>query len=528
MAEVHPDDQAVITAAFDTLSSSGVTEVVVRAGHGLDARHLSLRGRVLERDRGGRAIRAVGILLDITSEKALEEQMLRMVTLDALTGVPNRRAFDQSLRTEWRRGKRSGEPVSVLMVDIDDFKAFNDDFGHLVGDEALCAVARALVTAAGWGDDVVARFGGEEFAAVLPATDQLGAMQVASRMLAAVRALAVRQAPGRDVTVSIGIATWHPEDAAMMTAAVLARADKALYAANGGGKDRAVSYDRSLAAHDQLEAVIAEGLAGGEFELYYQPVIELAGGRVVGFEALARWNRPGHGLVPPGDFIPVLEASTLICDLGRWALHEAAAQLRTWSHGDSPVADGRRVAVNISGRHVVDPVLLDDVAAALAATDIEPQQLEVELTETALVMDGRADQQLARLRALGVTVAIDDFGTGYTSVGQLPLLPVDTLKIDRSFIDTTDPGKRKLVKLMIGAAHAFGLRVIAEGVEDDETLAFLIEIGCDRAQGYHFARPMPAGDVSAWLSAWDAGRSAPAPRGVPAQTAGPVKAAAAS
>jgi EAL domain-containing protein (putative c-di-GMP-specific phosphodiesterase class I) len=277
-----------------------------------------------------------------------------------------------------------------------------------------------------------------------------------------------------------------------------------MYAAKSEGKDRAVAYEHSIAASDALVAAIAYGLEHGELELYYQPLIHLASGAAVGFEALMRWNRPGHGLVPPNDFIPAAEATPLIVDLGRWALREAACQLATWAR-DGLDPDGlMRVAVNISGRHINSPAIVTDVQAALDAAGITPGRLEVELTETALVDNGLAHKHLALVRGLGVEVAIDDFGTGYTSVGQLPHLPADTLKIDRSFVDSTDPRQRGLVALMVEAAHTFGLVVVAEGVEDTETLSYLRHLGCDQAQGYLMSRPLPAPMVPAWLAAWQA------------------------
>jgi diguanylate cyclase (GGDEF)-like protein len=254
------------------------------------------------------------------------------------------------------------------MIDIDWFKAFNDDFGHLVGDEALCSVARALSSCVHRGGDVVARFGGEEFAVVLPGTDTAGALAVANRMLEAVRGVVVRQAPGRAVSVSVGTATWRPDGAGGKAADLLFHADQAMYAAKGEGRDRAVAYEFSIAAVDALVAAMAYGLEHDQFELYYQPLIDLASGAAVGFEALMRWNRPGHGLVPPNDFIPAAEATPLIVDMGRWALREAACQLASWA-GDGLDPDGlMRVAVNISGRHINCPSIVTDVQAALDAT----------------------------------------------------------------------------------------------------------------------------------------------------------------
>ena len=238
-AAVHPDDSDRLLAAVQELLTAGVADVELRVGADATARHLSLRGRVLDRDRRGRPARAVGLVLDITAEKAMEEQMLRMVMSDALTGVPNRRAFDQALRAEWRRCTRAAEPVSVLMIDIDNFKSFNDTFGHLVGDAALCSVARALSGSLQRAGDVLARFGGEEFAVVLPGIDAEGASVVADRLVAAARQVTVRQAGNRSLSVSVGLSTWVPGAVTCKSADLLAQADLALYAAKAAGKDQA-------------------------------------------------------------------------------------------------------------------------------------------------------------------------------------------------------------------------------------------------------------------------------------------------
>lgn len=240
-ASVHPDDAQSLLTALRQLVDVGVTQVAVRVGQDAELRHLSLRGKILERDRRGRPVRAVGLVLDVTTEKAMEEQLLRMVMSDALTGVPNRRAFDQALRTEWRRSSRSLDPLSVIMVDIDNFKGFNDTFGHLVGDEALCAVSRALTRALHRAGDVVARFGGEEFAVVLPGVAEHDALDVAERLVAAVRAVTVRQAPHWPLSISAGTASWHPDGGKLRSTDLLTRADEALYAAKAAGKDRAVA-----------------------------------------------------------------------------------------------------------------------------------------------------------------------------------------------------------------------------------------------------------------------------------------------
>ena len=321
---VHPTDRAALEQALGQLVAGGTSEVGVRVGDEPAVRHLSLRGRTLAHHGSAASHRVVGLLLDVTIEKAMEEQLLRMSVSDALTGMPNRRAFDQALRGEWRRSSRAREPLSLVMVDIDGFKQFNDRFGHLIGDQALIAVARALGAALNREGDLLARYGGEEFAVILPATDRSGAATIGQRLVEAIRGIAVRQAPDWTLAVSVGTATWEPDHELIKSPTLLGRADEALYEAKRSGKDQIVAYEDSLSARDTLQAAIAAGLADGQFRLHYQPIIDVSRGVPVAFEALMRWERPGHGMVAPDGFIPAAEASSLICDLGRWALHQAA------------------------------------------------------------------------------------------------------------------------------------------------------------------------------------------------------------
>jgi diguanylate cyclase (GGDEF)-like protein len=498
-AVVYPGDRPALQGALAQLTEDGSTEISLRVGEGPAVRHLSLRGRTLDRDANGVPTRAVGLLLDVTTEKAMEEQLLRMSVSDALTGTPNRRAFDQALRAECRRASRAREPLSLIMVDIDGFKQFNDRFGHLIGDQALIAVARALCATVGREGDLVARYGGEEFAVILPATDLAGAATISQRLSEAVGDITMRQAPDWNLSVSVGSATWRPDLELIKSPILLGRADEAMYEAKRAGKNRVVAYEDSLWARDTLQAAIAAGLADEQFRLHYQPIVDVTTGETVGFEALMRWERPGHGRMAPDAFIPAAETSNLICDLGRWALREASAQLAAWSDAGLDADGTLRVAVNISARHAALPEIVDDVQAALDASGIAAHQLEIELTETALQPGSPVGPQLARLRDLGTEVAIDDFGTGYTSIGELAYLPADILKIDRMFTAATDPRQQSLVKLIIEAAHAFNLRVVAEGIEDHQTLQAMHELNCDTAQGYYIARPMAPEHATHWL-----------------------------
>jgi diguanylate cyclase (GGDEF)-like protein len=393
--------------------------------------------------------------------------------------------------------------TGLLFVDLDGFKAVNDGHGHAAGDEVLREVARRLSAAVRPGD-VVCRLGGDEFVVLVEQVDdEHGLLELANRLIATVsEPIAVGRTRVR-IGASIGVAVSR--DGGTDADALFAEADTAAYRAKARGRGRAEVFDetlrRQLNQRAELEAAIAHGLVAGEMQVAYQPVVDVATDRLTGYEALIRWERPGVGLVPPDEFIPVAEGSRLIGDVDRWMLHEATRQLAQW-RAECPAAPGDpdpAIAVNISGRHLADPRVITDVAEALEASGLPAGLLTLEVTETVLVDDPRAYEHLTELRAMGVSIAIDDFGTGYTSIGQLRHMPVDTLKIDRSFVASAEPAHRELVALMIRAAHTFGLTVVAEGVEEPAQLARLKAQACDRAQGYLLHRPMGAAEAGALL-----------------------------
>ena len=427
----------------------------------------------------------------------MEEQLLRMSVSDGLTGTPNRRAFDQALRGEWRRSSRAREPLSLIMVDIDRFKQFNDRFGHLIGDQALIAVARALTAALGREGDLVARYGGEEFAVVLPGTDLAGAAAIGQQLVEAIRGVSLRQAPDWSLSVSVGTATWHPDEELIKSPVLLGRADEALYEAKNSGRDRAVAYEDSLSARGVLQAAIAAGLADGEFGLHYQPIVDLATGEVVALEALMRWDRPGHGLVAPASFIPAAEASTLICDLGRWALLEAAIQLQPGNAPDwTPTADSVSRSTSPPGTQ----------RSLRSSTTFKPRSTRPESPPTSSRSNsprprsgllGRPPARQAaqsrrqrRHRRLRHRIHLD-----LRARPPARRHPQDRPNVHRR----TGPPPQRLITLMIEAAHSFDLRVVAEGIEDQETLQAMADLDCDTAQGYHIARPMPPEQATEWL-----------------------------
>ncbi|SDF57063.1 diguanylate cyclase (GGDEF) domain-containing protein [Blastococcus fimeti] len=439
------------------------------------------------------------LVASVRERETLQTALAHQAAHDPLTDLPNRTQARMLTAAALHRGRRAGTKTGLLFIDLDGFKGVNDRFGHATGDTVLRAVAGRLRSALRPGD-VVCRLGGDEFVVLVEqASGERELAELAERLIDTV-SRPIREG-GQDVRVGASVGIAVAQDAAVDADALFAEADAAAYRAKSRGRGRAELFDESLraqlAAHSEMETALTAGLAAGELEVHYQPVVALASGRLEGYEALVRWNRPGVGRVPPNDFIPVAESSRLICDLDRWVLHEATRQVAAWRAAD-PAAAELTVAVNVSGRHLSDPRVVQDVTDALAASGLPAELLIVEVTETVLVSEPAAFGHLVTLRELGVAVAIDDFGTGYTSIGQLAGMPVDTLKIDRSFISNRASGHAELVALMIRAAHTFGLSVVAEGVEEQEQLEWLRAQQCDFAQGYLLSRPLTAAAAEAW------------------------------
>jgi diguanylate cyclase len=416
-----------------------------------------------------------------------EQQGLR----DPLTGLANRTLLVETA------GRLLAQPgsVSVLLVDVDDFKDVNDARGHAVGDELLVAVGERLRALVRPGDEV-ARLGGDEFAVVLAAGPET-ARRFGEGILASLANPLV--VAGRPMTphVSIGIAgTATAEDRSALT--LLRNADVAMYVAKAAGKNRQMTYADGMAQAAETKAALIEDLAlatsAGQLEVYYQPTIDLADGATVGYEALLRWHHPTRGPVAPADFIPLAEEGGHIVEMGRWVLARATAQAARWS-----ASTGRAIgiAVNLSPRQLEDDDVLQIVQEALAASGLPASQLTLEVTEGVLVRDvDTVVAQLSALRALGVRIAIDDFGTGYSSLSYLRRLPADIVKIDRSFVKDLDNGGRSttLVASIVELARSLRLEVVAEGVETRAQQEVLEALACSHAQGYLFGRPLPAAE----------------------------------
>ncbi|HET6560999.1 MAG TPA: EAL domain-containing protein [Marmoricola sp.] len=422
--------------------------------------------------------------------RLLQEELHHQASHDALTGLPNRAQALLLVNQALERAGRTGDGVTVLFVDLDGFKGVNDTLGHRAGDEVLRVVARRLASAVRHGD-VAARLGGDEFVVMLEsAAPGATPAQVAERIIDAVSETITLRAGGEvRVGASVGIASSVSGD---VTADELVHdADQALYRAKAEGKGRHVVFGEALreelSQQAQLEVALRHAIGHEELRVHYQPILDVVRGELQGYEALVRWERPGVGLLPPSEFLPMAESSDLICELDTWVLGQATNQLAAWCRAAG--RDDLVVAVNVSGRHVSRRRFCDDVVRAVEESGIRPQQLVVEVTETALAEHRTAVANLTELRLLGVAVSLDDFGTGYSSIGQLSRLPVDIVKIAREYLEPGSAATRKLLELMVQAAHSAGLPVVGEGVERLEQLEVLQELGCESAQGFYLGRP---------------------------------------
>jgi diguanylate cyclase (GGDEF)-like protein/PAS domain S-box-containing protein len=450
---------------------------------------------------GNRAQYAVALIEDITAIKHVEGELRRHALHDPLTGLANRQLFGDHLELALEQLKRVSGTVALLYFDLDRFKDVNDSFGHEVGDQVLREVGERLRRSVRT-PDTAARLGGDEFVVLCPGLgEDVDATEIAERLGSVLNQ--PYDVEGRAIAVgaSIGITTTHTGDP-VDADELLRQADLAMYAAKQAGRHRWSVYDpelgeRARKRHD-VETYLRRALEEHWLKLHYQPVIDLRSERIVGFEALLRIEHPQRGLVAPDAFIDVAEESDLIIPIGEWVLHETCRQLAEWRHyGDF------EAAVNISGRQVATNTVTDAVLAATTATGVVPANLTLEMTERVLIDAG--DPTLADLELLtshGVRLAIDDFGTGYSSLTYLNRFPVDTVKIDRSFIAGLGVRERDtaIVEAITGLARTLDLTAVAEGVETEEQLETLRELGCDRGQGYHLGRPMPAEDVTTLLA----------------------------
>jgi diguanylate cyclase (GGDEF)-like protein len=444
----------------------------------------------------GEPVALQGYLLDVTARKEAEEQLRHQAYHDHLTGLPNRTLFKQRVEDSITRSEQG---VAVLILDVDDFKAVNDRFGHMDADAVLRDIGSRLRVALP-PTVTVARIGGDEFA-VLVESDDPGrdATKAAQSVSDALRAPVQMAGVEIFVTASVGVAVGGDVDG------LFRQADLAMYHAKATGKAQAVVYDRSLdddlGERLSLLGELRRARIDREFVLHYQPVVDLETGDVVGAEALLRWQHPTRGIVAPGDFIPIAEESGLIVPLGRWVLREACRQLARW-RAEETSARALQISVNVSARQLQAADFVDDVREALAGAGLEPRALVLEVTEASVVHDpARATRMLDALRAMGVGLVLDDFGTGYSSLAMLDALPFDGMKLDRSSVMRigASGGAVPLVRAIVDLGRALGLSLVAEGIENEHQLAELRRLGVREGQGFRFARPLPATDFQLLL-----------------------------
>jgi diguanylate cyclase (GGDEF)-like protein/PAS domain S-box-containing protein len=450
------------------------------------------------RDELGHVTHYVGIIADITAHKATEQRIRHLAQYDALTDLPNRTLLADRLSQMVSVAARENGKGGALFIDLDHFKDVNDSMGHDAGDILLVAIAgrlRQCVREV----DTVARMGGDEFVVLIgQLREPEDAADVAQKLLDAIKEPLVLHDNEVTVSASIGICIF-PDDGAIASR-LIHNADAAMYEAKSAGRNTFCFYTRGMNVRAlqrlSTETALRRAIAEHEFVLHYQPLVDIGSGEIIGAEALIRWNRPGVGMVPPLQFIPIAEQRGLIIPIGTWALDEAARQAAAWEHAGISIP----IAVNLSALQFHQKGFVERVAETIASHRIEPSRIDLELTESIIVHDAAATiTLLERLHDIGVALSIDDFGTGYSSLNYLRRFPIDKIKIDKSFIDEIVEHQEtaRVVGGIIALAKALDLKVVAEGVETPQQLEILRSEGCHQAQGYLFSRPLPAADFDA-------------------------------
>jgi diguanylate cyclase (GGDEF)-like protein/PAS domain S-box-containing protein len=489
---IHPKDVTGAREAFAKLLEGERPKAPVEfrfrhaKGHWI---HLEALGTNLLDHPG---IRGVVITSRDVSERHKAEKGAQYLSQhDGLTGLPNRVLMQDRLHQAISQARRAGGQVALMFIDLDRFKTVNDSFGRVIGDTLLRQVAQRLTTCLR-DTDTIARLGGDEFTIMLP---DAGNAQVVGEV--AQRVLSELSRPFNDgeqelyVSASIGISLF-PRDGSDPDELVK-HADRAMYSAKDSGRNMyryfTEDLNREVREKVMLESGLRRAIHRGELRLFYQPIIDLTTNQVIGAESLVRWQHPSLGLIYPEKFIPVAEESGLIVPLGEWVLRTACEQLRAWQQEGLAL----QVAVNVSARQFHHGNLADLVVAVMADSHVDPQLVEIELTESAIMHDAEASiSTLERLKSRGISISIDDFGTGYSSLSYLKRLPLDILKIDQSFVRdiTTDNNDATIVRAIIGLARSLGIKVLAEGVENDAQLSFLNQYGCNYGQGFLFGKPL--------------------------------------
>ena len=504
LSRVHPDDCEAMRRSMSRLRerpNSTLTHALrMRRGHDTWRDFEVILTNLLDEPA---VAGIVATYHDVTERKTYEQELTALAFRDPLTGLANRGYFMTCLRNALAKADAELRSIGVVFFDLDNFKVVNDSLGHEWGDQVLRVVA-SRIRAGLRNEDVAARLGGDEFTLLIDdATSLDHVIRQVERLIASLRDPIQLEGRDRFVGVSAGIAISNPKHDSADD--LLRKADLAMYQAKTNGKGYYAIFDSQLNAAAQhrleLETDLHQACKRQELEVAYQPIVALSDRRVCGIEALLRWHHPRRGLIAPSEFIPVAEETGLIFELGQWVLEQACEQARRWN-ADYPASSPLLLSVNISARQFRRPTLVEEIRAALRASELEPQCLMLEITEGSLVHDRDGTiAALKGLRDIGVRLAIDDFGTGYSGLSYLKKLPIDTLKIDCSFVGDieADPQDRAIVQSVVALAAAFDLNVIAEGIETEQQATYLRTLGCPRGQGYLFAPALAPDALAAML-----------------------------
>ncbi|MBP1207127.1 diguanylate cyclase (GGDEF)-like protein/PAS domain S-box-containing protein [Duganella sp. 1411] len=504
MSAIYGGGEVVKVGNQSLRNRHGQTMTVEYTANGIRAAHGEVQGSVL-------------VFRDVTERRQLMQQISWQSNHDILTGLPNRAALAARFENEVAHARERDYLLAVCLFDLDHFQQVNDALGHAIGDEVLKQVASRLHDFAGQ-RHYVARLGGDEFVLLLPEMHSRVAVEVAmERLMTALSRDYLCEGKTVAMSASAGIAVFTGNE--VSADSLLRQADQALYQAKMMGRKRFHFFDADLdeqvRTHHNRRTEVRTALRAGELRLYYQPKLDMRKGRIIGMEALLRWQHPVRGVVGPAEFLPIVEHSDVIVDIGEWVLREALRQLQQWRVFDPTWV----ISVNIAARHFQRSDFVDRLTTILSEfPDVPPHMLELEILESSALSDiNHVRSIMLDCQALGISFALDDFGTGYSSMSYLKRLPADVLKIDQSFVRNmlVDRDDLHLVSAVIGLARSFGLGVIAEGVETVEHGAMLMRLGCDLVQGYGIARPMPADEVLEWVAGFDMAPTWQAAAGLP-------------